>query len=197
MIFCSAVAFPITTKRWHDHGDAATACPRGTQFTNRHSTERPWILRCKLSRQTFEMKIRTLAFIVCFIALLQWSWPAGAQMVRVQFVSEVASMSGSPLPGVTVGSVITGEVTVDLAHLPADVHPFDSVGEYSYSGHGPPGYIFQFTAGGQTYTFDSVNAAGDGGTTPGIFLHDFGPSGESMNFQARSAGKSICRPPPI
>src|SRR5262245_9135189 len=100
------------------------------------------------------MKIQAL--VGCFIALLHCLLPAVGQTVRVQFSSEVASISGTPLPAVTNGSVITGEITVDLAHLPPDVDPFDSRAEHSYGGHSLPGYIFQFTAGGQTYTFDSV-----------------------------------------
>jgi len=132
--------------------------------------------------------MRIQALVGCSIALLHCALPAVGQTVRVQFSSEVASMSGALLSGVTTGSVITGEVTVDLAHLPPDVHTFDSVGEHSYGGHGLPGYIFQFTAGGQTYTFDSVNAASGPGMAPGFFLHDFGPSLESVYFQARSSG---------
>lgn len=132
------------------------------------------------------MRIQVL--VGCFIALLQCALPAVGQTVRVQFSSQVESISGTPLPGVTNGSVITGEITVDLTHLPPDIDSFDSVAEHSYGGDAPPGYLFQFTAGGQTYAFDSVNAASGPGMAPGIFLHDFGPSLESLYFQARSTG---------
>lgn len=132
------------------------------------------------------MKIQVL--VGCFIALLHCAFPVVGQTVRVQFSSQVASVSGTPLPGVTNGGVITAEISVDLAHLPPDSDPFDSRAEHGYGGRGLPGYIFQFTAGGQTYTFDSVNAAGGPGLAPGIFLHNFGPSLESLYFQARSTG---------
>ena len=126
--------------------------------------------------------MRIQALVGCSIALLHCALPAVGQTVRVQFSSQVESISGSPLPGVTNGSVITGEITVDLAHLPPDSTPGD------YGGRGMPGYVFQFTAGGQTYTFDSVDAAGGPGMAPGIFCRDSGPSLESLYFQARSTG---------
>ena len=96
-------------------------------------------------------------------------------------------MVGTPLSGVTTGSVITGEVAVDLAQLPPDDNPGSYGAEHNYSG-GKPGYIFQFSTGQQTFTYNSINAAGDGGLTPGVFQFQRGDPSHFLNFQARDAG---------
>ena len=113
-----------------------------------------------MGNQRVSMTIATAAFLA--MASAGWS-----QIVRVDFSAEVTDVAGSPLPDARVGNTLTGRVEVDLATLPADYDEQDGVGGYSYAG-GHPGMTLRFTTGGQTVTFDSINAAGDPGLTPVI-----------------------------
>ena len=123
--------------------------------------------------------------IVGTVVLLGAVFPACAQLVRLQFNSLVTEISGSPLAGVTVGSTITGQIQVDLASLPSDNNPLPWFGGFDYSGGGP-GYTFQFDTGFETISYDSVNAAGGAGLTPGLFLQS-APDAEFFSLQARDA----------
>ena len=58
---------------------------------------------------------------------------ADGDVVVARFTSEVTEVSGPLLPGVGVGSIITGQVEVDLAHFPPDSDDIDQlvlVGNY-------------------------------------------------------------------
>src|SRR4029453_16954950 len=133
------------------------------------------------------MTTRPFKSIVSLAAIVGLALPAWAQIVRINFSSEVAEVSGPLLPGVGVGSIITGEVEVDLAKLPPDSYPDDpSYSFHFYSGMGLPGYIFRFNTGFQTYTLDSVNAATGLGIVPAISLLNF--DGDLFDIAARHAG---------
>jgi hypothetical protein len=133
------------------------------------------------------MKTRTFAAIAYLAAVIGMTLPAYSQVVRIQFRSEVTEVTAPLLAGVTVGSIITGLVEVNLAHLPLDSYPDDpSYSFHSYSLQGIPGYIFQFDTGIQTFTLDSVNAAGGLGVVPAISLLDF--EGDLFDMAARDAG---------
>ena len=125
-------------------------------------------------------------FFVGTVVLLGTALPVCSQLVRIQFNSLVTQASGSPLAGVTVGSTITGQIQVNLATLPSDNNPLTWFGGYDYSG-GLPGYTFQFDTGLETVTYDSVNAAGGGGLTPGFFLQSV-TNAEFFSLQARDEG---------
>jgi len=122
-------------------------------------------------------------------------WPAAffvassaySQIVRIEFNSQVTALVGSSLEGVTVGSIITGRVEVDLAHLPLDSNASPYLGNYSY-GAGRPGFVLQFDTGFEVIRYDSVNAAEDGGVSPGIFLYERGDPSEHLGLQMRDQG---------
>ena len=136
--------------------------------------------------QSGSQNIKMFRVIVGTVVLLGMVFPACSQLVRLQFNSLVTQASGSPLAGVAVGSTITGQIQVNLATLPSDSNPLPWFGGYDYSG-GVPGYTFQFDTGLQTVSYDSVNAAGDGGLTPGLFLQPAADA-EFFSLQARDAG---------
>jgi len=104
------------------------------------------------------MKTWTIKNILCLAATLGLTFPACPQLVHIRFTSEVTEDSGQLLPGVSVGSIITGKVDIDLAYFPHD-DAFEGLipdfALYSYSGQGRPGYIFQFDTGVQTFTLNS------------------------------------------
>ena len=127
--------------------------------------------------------IKMFRIIVGTVVLLGTVFPACAQLVRLQFNSLVTQTSGSPLAGVAVGRTITGQIQVDLATLPSDNNPLPWFGDYDYSGGGP-GYTFQFDTGFETIRYDSVNAAGGAGLTPGLFLQS-ARDAEFFSLQAR------------
>jgi hypothetical protein len=133
------------------------------------------------------MKSKTAVLVICSIALQVSTLVGYTQVVRVQFTGEVTNIVGSLLSNVTVGTVITGHVEVDLARLPADVDPNPDVANYSYSG-GRAGYVFQFNTGDQTITYDSISAAGDPGVLPTIYVAQLGDPSDHIGFQARNAG---------
>jgi hypothetical protein len=130
--------------------------------------------------------MRIKSFIVwlpaVFAAMSAWS-----QIVRIEFSSQVTQVVGSPLEDVTVGSIITGHVEVDLARLPIDHDPWPGVGGYAYLGD-QSGFTLQFDTGFQTITYNSINAARDGGTAPGIFLYDEAGNHDHLGLQARDQG---------
>jgi len=114
--------------------------------------------------------------LVCLAAILMAALPAWSQLLRIEFSGEVTQAADVLLPGVTVGSPLTGRVEVDLAQLP----------EGYYYGGGHPGYTIQFSAGTHTVLFDSINASRDPGFTPGIFLNDEGGNYDWVGFQLRN-----------
>lgn len=129
--------------------------------------------------------IKMFRIIVGTVVLLGAVFPACSQLVRLQFNSLVTQASGSPLAGVAVGTTITGHIEVNLATLPSDNNPLPWFGGYDYSG-GVSGYTFQFDTGLETVSYDSVNAAADGGLTPGFFLQS-AVDAEFFSLQARGA----------
>jgi hypothetical protein len=133
------------------------------------------------------MIIKTPTVILYSLVLLTAASLARAQVVRIQFVSEVTNVVGSALSGVTAGSIITGQITVDLAGIPQDGDPAPSFGSYGYA-HREPGYVFRFDTAAQTIIYDSTNAAIDGGTSPGLFLYQLGDPSHSLGVQARDTG---------
>ena len=114
-------------------------------------------------------------------------FPACSQRVNINFTSEVTQVSPGLLPGVAIGSVITGRVQVDLAHLPPDTAEAPERSSFWYSGLGIPGYVFQFETGLQTFSLDSVNAATGLGIVPAIDLIEGGDA-DVLDFAARDAG---------
>jgi len=100
-------------------------------------------------------------------------FPASSQIVRIRFTSEVTGVSGPLLAGVTVGSIITGQVEVNLSDLPRDSEPSPEVSYFLYSGAGLPGYVFQFDTGFESFRLDSVNAAIGLGIVPAISLANY------------------------
>jgi hypothetical protein len=134
------------------------------------------------------MKTSTFKSIVYLAVTLGTALAARSQIVRIEFRSEVTSVNAPLLEGVTVGSVITGQVDVDLAHLPPDSEPSPSYSFHSYSLQGLPGYVFQFDTGIHTFTLDSVNAAGGLGIVPAISLLDY--DGDLFDMAARDQGST-------
>ena len=131
------------------------------------------------------MQTQSLKSIVALGALLAAAHPVASQIVRVDFTSEITQVVGDGLTGVQVGGIITGRVTVDLAYLPEDTDPWDSVGSYAVPSPATPGYTLAFDTGFEAVTFDSINAANDPGPTPGIFLFDGAGGRDWIGFQMR------------
>ena len=124
--------------------------------------------------------------LVGTVVLLGAAFPACSQLVRIQFQSLVTQTHGAPLAGAVVGGTITGEIVVNLTTLPADYVTETWFGGYDYSG-GRPGYTFQFSTGLETVSYDSENAAGGGGLTPGLFLQQQADA-DFFSVQAREVG---------
>ncbi len=131
------------------------------------------------------MRTNRLTAIVCLASTLILASSAWSQIVRIDFRSEVTQVSGMALPGVKAGTIITGRVEVDLSTLPADYDPDPNFGGYGYNG-GRPGMTLQFDTGFQHITYDSVNAAGDPGISPGIFVNDEQAGRDYLSFQFRN-----------
>ncbi len=133
-------------------------------------------------------KLKAIIWLAAFVVAAS---PACSQIVRIEFTSQVFEVVGSPLVGVTVGSVITGHVEVDLASLPTDEDPWESVGLYPYSSAegGRPGFVMEFDTGFERISYDSINAANDPGITPGIFMHDEAGAHDWLGLQARDQGE--------
>lgn len=98
-------------------------------------------------------------------------------------------MNAPWLEGITVGSVITGRVELDLAHLPSDMDPGPPGSSFWYYGGGIPGYIFQFNTDLQSFTLDSTDAAEGLGIVPAISLIKTGDA-DVLDFAARNAGNT-------
>jgi len=133
------------------------------------------------------MNAHLIRSMVSLVVAFGLAFPAWAQVVRIQFTSEVTTVTGSLLPGVSVGSIITGQVQVDLTHLPPDSASDPQRSSFWYYGGGIPGYIFEFDAGSQHFTLDSSNAAEGLGIVPaidGINADD----ADVQDFVARNAG---------
>jgi hypothetical protein len=133
------------------------------------------------------MKTRTFKSIVYLAAVFGTALPACPQLVRIQFTSEVTQVTAPLLAGVTVGSIITGQVEVDLSHLPHDSDPSPEVSCFLYSGAGLPGYVFQFDTGFESFRLDSVNAATGLGIVPAISLANYADS-DVLDLVARDQG---------
>jgi hypothetical protein len=133
------------------------------------------------------MKTNVYKSIVGLTAAFALTFPACSQRVNITFTSEVTQASAGLLPGVGVGSLVTGHVQVDLAHLPPDTAESPERSSFSYSGLGIPGYVFQFETGLQTFSLDSVNAAAGLGIVPAI---DFikADDADVLDFAARDEG---------
>lgn len=114
------------------------------------------------------MKTYVHKSILRLTAAFALTFPACSQRVNINFTSEVTQVSPGLLAGVAIGSVITGRVQVDLAHLPPDSAEAPEGFTFWYSGLGIPGYVFQFETGLQTFSLDSVNAATGLGIVPAI-----------------------------
>jgi len=115
-------------------------------------------------------KTRKFEGIIYLATAIILALPTYSQVVRIQFSSEVTEVNSPLLTGVTVGSVITGQVEVDLAYLPPNSAFRSDYVFFNYSGAGLPGYIFEFDTGFETFRLDSVNAATGLGIVPGISL---------------------------
>lgn len=132
------------------------------------------------------MLARRIILLLGIALLLLAAELARAQIVRVDFTSEVTNVLGELLPGVGVGTIITGRVEVDLAHLPLDSES-GTEGSYRY-GPGDPGYTFAFSTGTSNYVYYSTNAGRGFGAWPGTFLHDGSFGRDYLAFQARNEG---------
>src|SRR6058998_2293163 len=128
--------------------------------------------------------------VVWLAAIFAMTLPGWSQVLRIEFSSQVTEVVGSLLPGVTVGSTISGQVQVDLAQLPDDGSPLAGRGEYSYAG-GHPGFTIQFNAGSHSIIYDSINGSRDPGISVGIFLNDDGGNHDWLNFQLRNQDDPI------
>jgi len=129
----------------------------------------------------------TSAALLSLVTLATALQTAAAQTVRVDFIGETLS----PLNGLPTGGVIQGRITVDLAQIPEDSDPHKQSTQHNYytAEVGPfPGYTFEFNIGLETIRFDSINAAGTPGLSPGIFMWDTIGARDWIAFQARSAG---------
>jgi len=124
--------------------------------------------------------IRSIVCVACIFGSSAW-----CQIVRIDFRSEVTQVSGTVLPGVKIGTIITGRVEVDLATLPADYDPDPDFAGHGYNG-GHPGMTLEFDTGFQRITYDSVNAAGDPGLSPGLFVNDEQGPYDYLSFQFRN-----------
>jgi hypothetical protein len=133
------------------------------------------------------MKTYVYKSILSLTAAFALTFPACSQRVNINFTSEVTQVSPGLLPGVAIGSVITGLIQVDLAHLPPDTAEAPERSSFWYSGLGIPGYVFQFETGLQTFSLDSVNAAADLGIAPAIDLIKAADA-DVLDFAARDAG---------
>jgi hypothetical protein len=133
------------------------------------------------------MKTQTFRAVICLAAMFGSAFPIWSQIVRIQFTSEVTQADASLLPGVTVGSTITGQVEVDLAYFPPNASVNPDYVFFPYGGESRPGYIFQFNTVVQANTLDSLNAGRGLGLVPGVSLADYADS-DYMDFAARDQG---------
>jgi hypothetical protein len=123
-------------------------------------------------------------------ALVASSASLRAQMVQIDFTAVVHDIVGTAPAGVSLGSSVTGHVTVDLQYL----SPECQTGAvnftcFDYTG-GRPGYVFQLDTGAEKLTWDSAVAASGVGTVPGIFFYDLSFIGlQFINVEARNAGE--------
>ncbi|MCI0745602.1 MAG: hypothetical protein L0Y58_09380 [Verrucomicrobia subdivision 3 bacterium] len=134
--------------------------------------------------------MKTKDTVVWLATLVAAVSPAWSHVLRIEFSSQVTQVEGSLLPGVTVGSTITGQVQVDLAQLPQDYDPQPTIGGYSYAG-GHPGFTIRFNAGSHSIMYDSINGSRDPGVSVGIFLTDDAGNHDWLNFQLRNQDDPI------
>lgn len=135
------------------------------------------------------MNTQRIPTILCAAALLTLAGPVRAQVARIDFTAKVTDLRGTVPAGVALGSAITGHVQVDLQTLPT---PDDSAsfftGYFYGTGTAIPGFLIQFDTGSESILLDSVNAASNGGATPGIFLYNLSDR-QFTDFQLRNAGQ--------
>jgi len=88
----------------------------------------------------------------------------------LNFQTHAGVLQGSVPISAGNGTVVSGQIFVDLAFLPAAYVPQPHVAFYTYAGSGRPGYVFQFTTGTETVVVDSRDSDITGGAASGIMM---------------------------